>query len=195
MELEELKTQWNQLNEHLQQSEQLNTQLLKKITTQQINSVWNHFIKYAVYGSIIGFISLIVLLINHDLVSFRLQDSPGEIVLYSLLGFITIYEVIIAIILIRNNPVEKKLTQAFRFVLTYQKWVKTEAILSMLTISVLIPLMAYWRHFHSTWLYIYCMALILLGIGVGIYIYWHYMKSFRTIRKNLKELEEFEKEK
>lgn len=194
MELEELQTQWNRINERLEKSEQLNAQLLKKVTTQRISSIWNRFIRLAFISTAIVSIALIIMIVLHNVIASRLPVMNVFLFLYILISATIIYEIIVIVFLIRHNPAEQNLTQAYKTVLLYQKWFKIEAISSSILLVFLIPFLVFYRGIHETWFYVYALCWGLFGLGIIIYMYWAYMKSFRHIRESLRELEEFEED-
>ncbi len=194
METEDLKKQWQLLNERLEKSDQLNMALVQKIITQRINSIWQRFIVISFLSVLVCSVVLCILILNHQVIAHRLQGTPGVAVLYVTFSLVIVYGIVELFFMIRNNPAEKKLTQAYRQILLSQKKTKIESLTGFLMIVVLIPLMAYWRNIHTQWFYIYTFICLIISSGICIFVYWYFTKNMKIIRKSLEELREFEKE-
>ena len=194
METEDLKKQWQLLNKQLEKSSRLNIDQVQKIITQRINSIWQRFIVLSFFYVLVCSVALCILILNHGVIAHRLQGTPGVAVLYTTFSLVIVYGIVELFFMIRNNPAEKKLTQAYRQILLSQKKTKIESLIGFLMIVVLIPLMAYWRNIHAQWFYIYTGLCLLISTGICIFVYWYFMKNMKIIHKNLDELREFEKE-
>lgn len=191
MELEELQTQWNLINERLEKSEQVNARLLKKITTQRISSIWNRFIRFAFISTIIVSILFIIIVVLHCIIEGAFKDVPLS---FYILMIGIVYGIILTLFLIRHNPAEQNLTRAYKTVLLYQRWFKIETLVGCALLAILLPFYAFNSELQERWFLLFVVCCGLFAVGSIIYMYWAYMKGFRHIRESLKELEEFEKE-
>ena len=192
MEIEELQTQWNRINERLEKSEQVNTRLLKKITTQRISSIWNRFIRFAFISTAI--VSLLFIIIIVLRIASEQPITDVSLFFYIQISATIVYGIILTLFLIRHNPAEQTLTRAYKTVLLYQRWFKTETIVACVLLAISLPFYAFYNEIQETWFSLYIVCCGLFAIGIIIYMYWAYMKNFRHIRESLKDLEEFEKE-
>lgn len=53
MELDELKSTWNALNERLRKNELLNDRIIKEMITRKASSAWNRLIKWEQMGLVV----------------------------------------------------------------------------------------------------------------------------------------------
>lgn len=137
---------------------------------------------------------LIMVIINHDTYNQRCHGAPCSETFYVIFGIMLIDQIIQMIFLCYRNLTEENIAKALHRILIYRKWIQMETIAGITTLCILLPIVMCWRNIHQTWFYIFGILLGLIGLGLTIFIYWYYMKNFRNIQQNLKELKEFEQE-
>lgn len=191
MELEELKANWNILNERLQKNEILNKRIIKDMITNRILTarqrlLWKIIIGYGIY-----FICL--LLSAFAPVLFR---TP-LLLAYLVGGFALVIAVsgLPATIYFCRIDIKKPLMDSFRRLLFYQKYMRIAyPIIIISALALLICIQFYYFELGANkGTFIFAFAFLITLIGSFIEYRWDFSK-LDAMKKGLEELKEFEEE-
>lgn len=191
MELEELKANWNILNERLQKNEILNRRIVKDIITNRILTarerlLWKMIIGYCIYFGCILLTAFSPVLFGTPLfMVYCLTGFMVAIILGGLPAFITFY----------GFSVEKSLTDSFRRLLLYQKFMRLGYPIIVISGLVLLTVLFfyYWELGANRMTFTYVSAFLIALIGSLVEYRWDSSK-LGAMKKGLEELKEFEEE-
>lgn len=191
MELEELKTSWNILNERLNQNEILNKRIIKEMITSRILTaqqrlLWKNILGYTIYLT-----CLLLTCFSHALFGTPL------LVVYSvscllLLGAILGLPAFISLL---KFDIHRPLKDSFARILFYQKSLRIcYPIIVCLCLFLILFIFFYFRDFKADkQTFIFIFIFLLGSVGSVIEFRWDNSK-LKAIKQGLEELKEFEKE-
>lgn len=191
MELEELKANWNILNERLQKNEILNKRIVKDMITSRILTarerlMWKIIIGYCIYFACILLTAFSPVLFGTPLfMAYCLIGFMVAILLGGLPVFISFY----------GFNVENPLTDSFRRLLFYQKFMRLGYPIIVIAGLVLMTIL-WWEYGKlgaNRMTFIYVSASFIALVGSWIEYRWDYSK-LDAMKKGLEELKEFEEE-
>jgi len=194
MELDDLKTGWNVLNERLAQNEILNQRLIREMIEKKAQSAHSKLLRYDLFSLIIVFVLVIILPIVK---TNSIMLTSSFILLMSVLTIALAVQAYLLYLLLDINLSDKGIVDNMKTILRYKllnKRNQTYGVgIGLLTIIVFVLL-------QGNRLYINMESLVSIGIiflctaFIGIIQYRFYRNNIAVIEKGLKELEEFEKE-
>lgn len=194
MELEELKTSWNILNERLEKSEMLNKRIIKEMITGRTQSAYERLFRYDLCGLILSF--LICLL-------FPILTFTGQLVLKPLsfavlegcvaIGFLM--QVFFMSVLVKFDLEKKKLCELARLAYTYKLWMKRNHVFGtgIAMCGIIAFLIIEQKNLVAGWEVRMAVALLFCFI-IAFFQIRFYLKNIRAIEKGLEELKEFKEE-
>lgn len=191
MELEELKANWNILNERLQKNEILNRRIVKDMITNRILTAqqrlqWKMVIGYCVY-----LIALLLAVFAPVLFGTPLfiAYSVGGLLLVVALGGLP------AFISFCRIDIKKPLMYSFRRLLFFQKYMRVAYPVVVVSGLVLLSgiFFNFWKLGANRMTFIYVFAFLTALIG-SLVEYRMDSSKVEAMKKGLEELQEFEEE-
>lgn len=194
MELEELKTSWNILNERLEKSEMLNKRIIKEMISTRTQSAYERLFKFDLMGLVLVAAFCILLPVMNFIGDAGMK--PLAFVLLEgviFIGFVS--QSFIVLLLTKFDMEKRKICELTKLTLRYKQWTKMSMSYgSMLAIVVIFAFLFIERNrLVGDWE----MRLTALFLVASIVVYWQihfYRKNIRTIEEGLEELKEFEEE-
>ncbi|WP_075555686.1 hypothetical protein [Parabacteroides timonensis] len=191
MELEELKANWNILNERLQKNEILNKRIVKDMITSRILTarerlMWKIIIGYCIYFACILLTAFSPVLFGTPLfMVYCLIGFMVAILLGGLPAFISFY----------GFNVENPLTDSFRRLLFYQKFMRLGYPIIVIAGLVLMTILCWdhWKFGANRITFVYVSAFLIAIVGSCVEYRWDSSKV-EAMKKGLEELKEFEEE-
>lgn len=191
MELEELKANWNVLNERLQKNEILNKRIVKdmitnRILTAQQRLMWKMIIGYCVYLIALLLAAFAPVLFGTPLL---IAYSVGALLLVVALGGLP------AFISFWRLDIKKPLMDSFRRLLFFQKYMRIAYPIVVISGFVLQSCIFfyYWKLGANRMTFLYVFAFFTALIGSLVEYRWDSSK-LEAMKKGFEELKEFEKE-
>lgn len=191
MELEELKANWNILNERLQKNEILNKRIVEdmitnRILTAQQRLLWKMIIGYCVYLIALLLAAFAPVLFGTPLL---LAYSIGGFLLVIALGGLPVF------ISFCRIDIKKPLMDSFRRLLFYQKYMRIAYPIVIISALVLLSglFFYYWKLGANRMTFIYVFAFLTALIGSLVEYRWDSSK-LEAMKKGFEELKEFEEE-
>lgn len=191
MNLDELKANWNILNERLQKNEILNRRIIKDMITSRILTarerlMWKIIIGYCIYFVCILLTAFSPFLFGAPLfMAYCLVGFMVAIILGGLPAFNTFY----------GFSVEKPLTDSFRRLLLYQKFMRLGYPIIVISGLVLMTVIfsVYGKFGANRITFIFVSASVIAVVGSFIEYRWDSSK-LEAMKKGLEELRDFEEE-
>lgn len=191
MDLDNLKANWNVLNERLQKNEILNRKIIKDMITNRILTarerlMWKIIIGYGLYLFGILLIAFSPILFGAPLfLVYSLIGLLVAILLGGLPAFISFY----------GFNIEKPLTDSFRRLLYYQKYLRVgyPIIIILALVWQTVIFFYYWELGANRMTFVYILTFLILVVGSLIEYRWDSSK-LNAMKKGLEELREFEAE-
>lgn len=191
MNLDELKANWNILNERLQKNEILNRRIVKDMITNRILTarerlLWKIIIGYCIYFLCILLAAFSPFLFGSPLfMAYCLVGFLVAIILGGLPAFNTFYGI----------SVEKPLTDSCRRLLLYQKFMRLGYPIIVISGLVLMTVIfsVYGKFGANRITFIFVSASVIAVVGSFIEYRWDSSK-LEAMKKGLEELRDFEEE-
>ncbi|WP_195372368.1 MULTISPECIES: hypothetical protein [Parabacteroides] len=191
MDLNELKANWNILNERLQKNEILNRRIVKHMITSRILTARERLMWKIIIGYCIYFVCILLTVFSPFLfgtplfMACCLVGFMVAIILGGLPAFITFY----------GFSVEKPLTDSFRRLLLYQKFMRLGYPIIVISGLVLMTVLffSYGKLGTNRITFIFISASVIALVGSFIEYRWDSSKV-EAMKKGLEELQEFEEE-
>lgn len=191
MDLNELKANWNILNERLQKNEILNRRIVKDMITGRILTARERLMWKIIIGYCIYFVCILLTVFSPFLfgtplfMACYLVGFMVAIILGGLPAFITFY----------GFSVEKPLTDSFRRLLLYQKFMRLGYPIIVISGLVLMTVLfsSYGKFGANRITFIFISASVIALVGSFIEYRWDSSKV-KAMKKGLEELQEFEEE-
>lgn len=193
MEMDEMKTSWNVLNEKLQQNEILNKRLIREMIASRTQTAYGRLWRYNLRTLMICFFWCLFFLFFQQGRAFfhpaSLYGVATALIMGALIAFVKMYY------LSRFKMDSKKLCELTELILKYKKWNRFGYTFGTAVGGIVILLFLYVEGFYKNPAII---GLYVLLFCVVIPIACRQIQSFNeniaTIQKGLKELEDIEKE-
>lgn len=203
MELDELKSTWNALDERLRKNELLNDRIIKEMITRKASSAWNRLIKWEQMGLVVVIVSGI-LLISLSLLNIIYNNTVighnGIVVCTYIILFVALCWVSGKLFWMYTfDTASMDVKTITKFMNTYKKCFLWELGVSNM---LLLPLLIKATKIILTTNVSFPQVRLLIGgvllVCVCICLIWYYKRIFsrslKELRQSAKELEEFEKE-
>lgn len=195
MELDELKTGWNVLNEQLNQTEILNKRIIREMMENRTDSAYNKLLRTELLGCIVTALAIpFVVYIKETTV----LTLGGFFLLAGVLAGGFIMQLFILSFLFRFDLEKKALCELNHLVLNYKLWVKRHLYIA--PVVVLLTFAAFFiveekSIVHEAWRYCIVGVALLVLMPLALFKnYRFYKRNIAIIEKGLQELKEFEEE-
>lgn len=193
MELEELKQNWQLLNERLEKNEILNKRIIKEMIMKRTSSIYSKLLNMEIWGLILGFIAVPTVLVFAQTV----KNPPSLPWIISLeIGFVVIiiWEIRKIVWLKKFDLETKNIYQLSKIINVHRVWILKECIVSILIIFIGLAIRFITTHaYRYPWFALLLVSIVVLTFIYTIVVYQLiYKKYVNNLQKSLDELKEFE---
>lgn len=191
MELNELKANWNLLNEQLKKNEILNTKVARQLIEKRTLSARDRLVR----ANILAILVMLFVLTVIPLATAHVTIRPEvQWIAYTVLPVTILYTLWNIRFLLKFDMQRCTLVQLRRWVIAYKRRMRLECYCTpFITIGLFLSVFMLHHHYHSM-LFIVFDSFMLLVTAVVSYLGYVYgdKRSLYEIESGLKELEDFE---
>lgn len=193
MELEELKANWNVLNERLEKSEMLNKRIIKEMITKRTVAARDRLIRCCSGGVLFLLLMGIVILMTRGKAIVR---PEAEVIVWSAIILATAYSLLSIRFLSHFDLERSSLTELKGWTIKLKRMLRLELIFTLVFVSIaFVAIFFIHHHYRSVQQMLVDALLVSLTVAGGYLAYKNVdKKSIEEIEKGLAELKEFEEE-